>query len=471
MRTHVQDRLIQCFSFLCIPLACWQMWLFPRIPNYHLQHFFIYPVALYMLWLVCTAHIRIFEVAQRWCPYIPLALSVVGVQGFALWHYSPPEASLPRYVVISLAKIVVQWPFFLIFAELCRFTIQKHARRRACMWGCLCASGFLLSLCAIQGVYIYTVGTSHFFLQTAHAHAKQLLLTVSPYLEARWLDAVYDFYFEGAYSLTILRINGLFEETSSLSAWVGTLFLPVAFGFLGIRDRSYKVLGLTLSVAWILLLFFMRGTGAQLVGIAALGVLLCLSLQGSKKMLTFGIACLCVGICLTISFSIPQVNRYLLGRMQLSQLEAMPRVVIMLDTLDIIAKYPLTGVGRGNFSSHIVKGKRYQKYVGQDPELQAWKKAASVPPLSALLGFTAQYGIPLLLLMLGSVAHLWFKVYQRWRRQAEIPLVQFTFTAFTAWCVLAFIACMGSLDLRNPLLCLPVFFFMAVAQGVDDAAT
>lgn len=467
------------FLFLCVPLACWQVWIFPSIPSYHLQHFFVYPVVAFMLWLLVTRALSLRAVISRWIRYAPLAVLILCLQVFALWNYSQPDAvsavelstfARLRRMGVLLAKIILQWPFIILFAELCRFIVQNADRRRVCMVGYLAASIFLIILCTIQGLYIYTVDTQSPVLTLVHSTCQTVLRTVSPYLEARWLDSVYDFYAQGAYSITIQRINGLFEEASSLSAWIATFFLPLSIGFLALQGRNCRrimLMGWTGCIAWIFILFLLRGTTGQLLGITALVLLFVGSGLGQRKLLPTMLVSVCAGLCLCIALFVPQVSTFLQARMQLDRIAHLPRVIIMLDTLDIIKKHPFTGVGRGNFTPHIVQGKRYTQNLAHDPELQGWKKNNSVPPLSALLGFTAQYGIPLLLLLLGGIAHLWLQVYRRWRTQPANPLLRYTLAAFTAWCVLAFIASIGSLDWRNPLFCLPLFSFMAIAQQAD----
>ncbi|MEG2172738.1 MAG: hypothetical protein RRY29_05710 [Desulfovibrionaceae bacterium] len=443
------------------------------MPHYHLQHFFVYPVSVYMLYLLLTKYITLGEIGARWVKYTPLALCVLALQALAVWNYSPPDVDIMRHMAVVLTKIVFQWPFLLVYAEFCRFTLQHETSRRACMAGFLCTIGLLFALCGIQGIYLYTGQAQTALLQELHVYSKNILLCISPLLEARWKDAIYDFYAQGAYALTIQRMNGLFEETSVLAAWVATFFLPFSMGFLALRTaqtRRAHALGWILSITLILLLFIARGTTAMSVGGVALGLLLLGSLRGRRKVLTLSITGLCLGLCMLIACYVPQVSVFGQARMNIANIAHLPRLVIMQDTLDIITAHPLTGVGRGNFTAHIVEGERYKARMPHDPELQGWKQAGSVPPLSALLGFTVQYGLPLTVFLLGGIARIWFQIYRRYQAQPTSSFVQYMFAACSAWCVLAFISSIGSLDMRNPLFCLPLFVFMAVAQHADVPA-
>lgn len=81
--------LIRLMSFMPVPLACWQLWIFPFIPYYQLQDLFAYPVCLYFCWLIALGHIHLANMFQRWRPLIPLALLIMLLQSIALWQNTP----------------------------------------------------------------------------------------------------------------------------------------------------------------------------------------------------------------------------------------------------------------------------------------------------------------------------------------------------------------------------------------------
>lgn len=468
--TH--NSAIRLMSFMLAPLACWQLWIFPSIPYYHFQHLFAYPVCLYFMWLFATGYIRLADMYRRWRPFIPFALLVLVLQSVALWQNSllPDTTPLLQRLLpmsIALCKTVLMWPMLGIVGEICLFTVQRPFALRASAYGYAYVSLPLLILCIIQGIAVYTAASSNSMLLALHESCAQLLRVISPYLEARWPNSVYNFYTQGAYSLSILRINGFFEEASALAGWIGTFFLPLSFGCIFVRNPRIPWLplyGWISAIIWIILLFLLLSTTGQAIAIAALVLLLLFSLRGKAKAITGSLAVLCLSLCLVISLNVPSVGIYLQHRSQHWDMSTLPRVIIMLDSVDLIREHPLTGVGRGNFSAHIVQGMRYKAQVAYDEELTTWQKNKSVPPLSAILGFTAQYGIPLALLLLLGMARVCYTLYRQWRAQPNEPLAQFAFAACCAWYVLAGVAASASLDLRNPLFMLPLCTFIALAH-------
>ena len=74
------------FAFLLIPMACWQLWLFPGIPNYYAQHFLIYPSLVFMLWAWKRGLWTLAEVWRLARPFFPWLLLLVILQAVADWR-------------------------------------------------------------------------------------------------------------------------------------------------------------------------------------------------------------------------------------------------------------------------------------------------------------------------------------------------------------------------------------------------
>lgn len=452
--------VLRLYAFLCIPLACWQMWIFPNIPNYYAQHLFIYPTLLFMAW--AWLH-RLWTLGEVWlllCRALPWLLLLFALQALAGWQsaqqYAPLEPVAPR-VLQELFKLAAQLPFLLLLILLGRVLMANSEARRYMLKGALFSFAVLMLLCAVQGVFIYTKGSQNALFVWLQQASRQFLLSVSPWLEARWLSSVYDFYREGSYALTTRRINGLFEEASALCVMLGVFFVPLAFGLLALSKNKGRIAG------WVMLLLCLETAilCKAVSGIALAGlILLCLffmvlpRLRSKTKLF---LVLMFVLLCGATVFLSSNVRNYLNAHTK----ERSPRVVITLDTLDMIAEHPFLGVGRGWFAPHQHEGQRYLKRL-DNIELATWKERGTGMELSALPALAAQYGLPLVLAALIFIGVVWRRL-QLLQKAKPNDFNCFMASACTAWVVLAFVLSTSSLDIRNPLFCLPFFCFWAAA--------
>ena len=467
------------FAFLLFPMACWQLWLFPGIPNYYAQHFLIYPSLVFMLWAWKRG---LWTLAEAWRlarPFFPWLLLLVILQIVADWRsarfFLPEGAPMWRSIATSLIKLGAQLPFILFFILLWRVLLREEASRRAMLQGAVWSFGFLAFWCTVQAAYVYTVATPFYPEQESGSATilavrkllRVILENVSPWLEARWPKTIYEFYGKGAYALTLTRFNGFFEEASALSAMVGVFFVPLGFGLLGLASykRKFQVVGTVILVASLGIMIFCRSGTGQILSIVTLLLIVLFCLRGRFKLFKIFAGAALVVTCTYAALYAPHVDSYSAYRAQVFELSRTPRIIVTLDTLDMIKAYPLLGVGRNWYFVHLHSGRRYLANLS-DPELRVWKDWGSGGELSALPALAAQYGLPLIILALIFVGHIWWRLQTLHRACPANPLLAFMAPACTVWLVLGLAASLGALDIRNPLFCLPFFCFYAISQGI-----
>lgn len=380
-----------------------------------------------------------------------------------------------RSIAAGLIKLGAQLPFILFFALLCRVLLREETSRRAMLQGAVWSFGFLAFWCTVQAAYVYTVATSFYPEQESGSATilavrkllRVMLENVSPWLEARWPSIIYDFYEKGAYSLTLTRFNGFFEEASALSAMVGVFFVPLGFGLFGLASykRKFQVVGTAILVASLGIMIFCRSGTGQILSIVTLPLIALFCLRGRFKIFEIFAGAALVVACTYAALYAPHVGSYFAYRARVSELSKAPRVVITLDTLDIIEAHALLGVGRNWYFAHLHNGQRYLANLS-DPELRVWKEWGSGGELSALPALAAQYGLPIIILAFIFVGRIWWRLQILHRAQPVNPLLAFMALACTTWLVLGVTASFGALDIRNPLFSLPLFCFYAISQGI-----
>lgn len=479
------------FAFLLVPMACWQVWIFPAIPNYYAQHFLVYPCLAFMLWAWKN---KLWTLHEAWClarPFAPWLVVLFAAQAMAGWQSARlflPEGARVAPIAAGLVKLGAQVPFVLFFALLCRVLLRDGKSRRNLLRGALWSFAALTVWCAVQAIYVYTVSApvypEHEAGDTAILAVRRIvrgmLQTVSPWLEARWPSAVYDFYKNGAYALTLTRFNGFFEEASALSAMTGVFFAPLSLGLLALgggtvfmKDCPARKLGLVgaggVAASLAIMIFCRSGTG-QSLSILLLILVMVFCLRGRFRFFKGLVGLALVAGCVYAAVHTPHVSSYFASKARVLELSKRPRVITTLDTLDMMKNHPLVGVGRNWYFAHLHNAERYLANLS-DRELRVWKERGSGGELSALPALAARYGLPLTLLALGFVARVWWRLQRMSHVRARSALLAFMASACTAWLVLGLTASLGSLDIRNPLFCLPFFFFYAVSQGVglEDA--
>ncbi|WP_165176638.1 hypothetical protein [Desulfovibrio sp. ZJ369] len=472
---------LRLFAFLLIPLACWQVWLFRGIPNYYAQHFLLYPCLVFMFW---AWRRRLWSVAEAWGvlrPFLPWLVLLFVMQAAAGWQsaqlYLPQNASRLHAVLLGLLKLAAQIPFVLFFAMLCRVLMRDAAARRLLVRGACWTFAALALWCAVQAIYVYGVSTMYYQAGESRSPLRNLvhetLAALSPWLEARWPDSTYDFYSKGAYALTLARFNGFFEEASALAAMIAVFFVPLAFGLLAMayRGRKFLFAGFSILTCCLAIMILCRSGTGQILAAVTLGLALLFCLRGggkgAKTLITLALAAGCV----YAAMNTPHIHNYLLKRSMWQNVSNLPRVVVTLDTLEMIAKYPLLGVGRNWYFAHLHNGAHYMQNL-QDKELRDWKEKGSGGELSALPALGAQYGLPLLALAFAFTGSVWLRLHTLHRIRPADNTLSFATSACTAWLVLGFVASLAALDVRNPLFSLPFFCFYALSQhmGLEDSA-
>lgn len=478
---------------MLVPMASWQVWIFPSLPNYYAQHVLIWPCLVFMFWAWGRGLWSLGEAWSLALPFLPWLALLLLLQIWADWQsasvYAPGAA--PLAVVVSLLKLLVQLPFLLFFALLCRVLLRKERNQKALLAGTLAVFVLLCLQCMVQVLYI-SIGYSirkevlnpESGWQSLGTLLGEFLRHVSPWLESRWPEAVYDFYSRGGYVLTIGRVNGFFEEASALAAILAVFFLPLGFGLLAVASRNRRrdagwrsesclVLGWIIIVVCLVLLMLCQ----SLTGVIAALVLCVLCLrpfarlwfsQGmTGKMIVLLLSAAVAIACLSAMKSGAGISTvdFLKNKIAVMQTRLPPRIIVTLDTLELIARHPLTGVGRDWYFAHLHEGRRFMDNLSH-PELHFWKKRGTGGELSALPALAAQYGLPVTLAAIWFTAGICHRLCRLHRRHPRNALLAFMAGAAPVWFVMALCISLASVDIRNPLFSLPFYCFLAVAQGV-----
>lgn len=463
------------FALLLIPVALWQRWIFTFIPNYNMQHLLFY-VALPML---CWAWVRgLWSPRRAWArmaPLLPWVMLVMAVQAVAVWNsaLSFPVEGMPawRSVAVSLGKLAMQLPFIVFFMELCHLLMEHSTSRRNVVRGGIAGFVALCVLCLLQGVYAYGVG---FGLATPEGMAwyGDMLRHIAAVLESRWGEAVHDFYGKGSYTLTIRRINGVFEEASALAVMLGVFFVPLGFGLMGLggaEHRGVRRIGLAVVVsAAVLMVLALTSTG-MVLALAVMGLLAAVLFQRHRRL---GVAVLCATLACAVAIAVavprmPKYSRILVERMVLTNVDRLPRYVLGRELLRTATDHPVVGVGRGWSSPYVLERESYQAAAKKDKELSTWLAWGKLPILSALPELLAEYGVPLVLAAWVGLCLLWRRLRHLRDQAPDSAALSFASAFCGPWLVMLLVASLGSFDIRNPLIALPFYCMLALARGAS----
>ncbi|MDD2967107.1 MAG: hypothetical protein PHN64_06445 [Desulfovibrionaceae bacterium] len=444
------------FAALFIPMACWQVWIFPAMPNYYLQHILIYPCIMFLGYAFVCGQWSWQKALLRWRWLCPWLAALLCAQAAAFWFNAPllPQHSFVSMLLTGLVKLLLQLPFALLFVELLRLLLLDEQGRRNFMRGALAAFFALCCWCAVQALTIFTQDATQPALIALHSALASLLRTLSPWLEARWLATAIPMYREHAYALTEGRINGFFEEASVLATWLGLFFLPLGLAGCAAAQQQVKQAVKTyaplsrnasifLLMASLLLLLLCRSTAG--VALCAVGIILALFLLLPRfsTALRYGffasfISIVLLSACLT-SLGHKASWQLLAGksnRFEVTQISA-----------EITLKYPFLGVGRGMFSPAYAE---HSPLTSRDMgEMRTWKEQKSIPKLCAWLALSAEYGIPVALCLIGACLALWWRLRWAYRRQ-PCPCTLFWYTGGTAYFCLLAVAMLAVVEMRNP---------------------
>lgn len=469
-------RLLPLFAFALVPIALWQRWIFRFIPNYNMQHLLFYVALPVLCWAWASGLWSPRRGWRRMLPLLPVAALVLAVQGVAAWNSALrfPVEGVPawRAVAVSLVKLGMQLPFIAFFMELCHLLMACPASRRNVVRGGVAGFAALCVLCGLQGVYAYGVGFGLVGPDKMAGYA-QFLRGVAAVFEARWGDAVYDFYSNGSYALTIFRINGVFEEASALAVMLGVFFIPLGFGLTGLAAGAARRMGYGL-VAGSCLLMVLALTSTGLV-LALTGLMLLAGalfrLRPRLGVIVLGVAAACV---LAVAVAMPQLPfraGQFVERLSLERLESLPRYVLARELLGTAREHPLVGVGRGWSSSHALEREGYHAAMG-DYELASWAVRGKLPILSALPELLAEYGFPVVLAAAVGLCWLWRRLRRLHASAPDSAALSFASAFCGPWLIMLLVASLGSFDIRNPLIVVPFYCLLALARGAaDDDAT
>lgn len=451
-------------------LAHWQRWIFPFIPNYYFQHALIYLCLPAMAWTWLAGRWHIADGWRTARPFLPWLAALFVLQALACWQsatlFAAPGQSVAKAVAVSLARLAVQLPFPLLFMELCRLMAEDGEARRAGLAGAVVSCLALFAICLLQLAYLYTLPGTEGLAGAANQALRTVLLPIATFLEARWPDAYYAFYAGGSYTLTVQRVNGVFEEASALAVVLAAFHIPLGFGLLAlgraVRRRRVAWLGIAIICVGSLLLALCRSSTALLL----LPVVLAAGIFAAPRQWRLR-ACAAIAVLIVV-FGLLAVRdsklAFFVKRFENPDVRQLPRMLIPLELAGIAAAHPLLGVGRGWYGPYLTGSATYRQAAERNEELQAWERGGTIPPLSALLGQAAQYG----LIVIGAAILMLVRMRLRLRSLAraapDSALFAFCDGACAAWLPLFLAASLGSLDLRNPLVSLPFCLLYVVSR-------
>ncbi len=460
--------LLHIFAFCTVPLACWQKWIFTFIPNYYLQHAFIYIAAPFMLWAWQAKLWSLDDVWGLLKKAAPWLIVFFLFQTVAMWCSASfyPVAGRPTFVsvLISLGKLAVQLPFILFFVLLCKVLISDTRSQKCLLMGTVAAFVFIALTCAVQALWLFGKDASLPWLAALAGKAKMLNIALAPFIEAQWIGAVYDFYSEGSYTAKSLRINGVFEEASALAAWLSTFFLPVSLGLTAVRSR-YNSAGWVMAAICFVILFVSTSFAGIIFGVTGLAAIAAYFCIGRRMFVLGGSFFMISILSVLILFFTPKVQE----KIERIQLISMPRVAVTIATFELIKKHPVLGVGRGWFTRHVIEEPQNKEDLHKDPEFIAWKDTGSIPHLSTLPAAAAEYGIPVIFCVMFWVCGISKRLFGKLRENPHSDLYRCSATICLFWIIMVAIAGLADIETRNILFLLPLFCLYHLSEYKHEA--
>ncbi len=477
-----QDKLTKFTSLLLFPVAGWQVWI-TQIPNYHLQHLFGWVVLAFLAASFLLRLWTLAEAARLVLRVMPLFLILLLLQVMAAWQIGDefPQGTTPSHALMGLAKLIAQWPFLLAIFLAVLVLVRQKGNARLLLNGALLLFAFVTLVWLLQLGYVYLLSPDGSPYAPHHPampdwmgkiviFLRDILLPIASIFEAQWpIEPVYSFYHGGSYALTLPRLNAIFEEASMFASHVGVCFVPLAAGLLGLarqsRKKSHFVLAWTVFCLSCGMLATCRSTTGQLLLVPALGLWVFLHVH--RVSLTRALACLFAAATLfaVVITLIPQGNTSLLKRIDGYALSDSPRAVITRASLHVVANHPLLGTGREAYLPILYAEDEYRRNRDHE-ELAAWTRLG-LGEMSALLAFTARYGIPVFLAVNVLVSLLLLRLRRLAKETPEDKRLALASPAALAWYVMALVTLLGSYDPRNALLLLPLACFMSIAVSTS----
>lgn len=481
-----QDKLTKFTALFLFPVAGWQVWI-TQIPNYHLQHLFGWVVLAFLAASFLLRFWTLAEAVGLVLRVLPFFLILFLMQAMASWQIGNElsQGANLSHALMGLAKLVAQWPFLLAIFLAVLVLVRQKGNARLLLDGALLLFAFVSLVWLLQLGYVYLLSPDGSpygppcpampewrgkIVSLLH----DILLPIASIFEAQWpVESVYSFYHGGGYALTLPRVNAIFEEASMFASHVGVCFVPLAAGLLGLarqsRNRSHYVLAWTVFCLSCCMLATCRSTTGQLLLVPALGLWVFLHVR--RVPLSRALACFLAAAALftVVITLIPQGQTSLLKRMDGYALSGSPRAVVTRASLHVVADHPFLGTGREAYLPILYAEDEYRRNMDNE-ELAAWTRAGT-GEMSALLAFTARYGIPVFLAVNILVIQLLLRLRRLARDAPEDRRLALASPAALAWYVMALVTLLGSYDPRNALLLLPLACFMAIAastQGKQD---
>ena len=441
-------------------LACWQVRIF-SFSHYFLRYAFFYFAILFLACSWVARRWTLREAIRHHAWLFPCLAGLLLLQGCAVWLRAPELGTEAISAVLSVSEnIAIQLLYMAVLYQACRIFMGNKTVYPALLWGAGCAFVIICCACALQAASLGFAGFTHPWAQFIASQSTILTKALYPWLEGRWVNGVYDMYHQGTYALTCYRINGIYGEASALAVNVATFFIPLGFGLSFLAGKAKMYGGIIVSLSLLILAGTISLTGLALFVTGTIVFVGGFFWQRQTRRFR-----LCFLLLLTPVVAALLFSTQLRVQFKTHSSGSSPRLVVTLDTLDLIREYPWLGVGRNNFSHFIVKQKRYVEATDRDPELSAWKKSKNVPTLSDLPGFAAEFGIPVTLFCFAVLLGLWRKLYRMRQSGEDKEFHTAVLAAYSAWLVMAFVAGFGIVGLRNPMFCLPFFVAAAVASG------
>ena len=300
-----------------------------------------------------------------------------------------------------------------------------------------------------------------------------ILSTIGSWLEARCPlhpDPVYE---NGAYTLTVLRINGVFSTASDLAVILATAYAPLILAGLATAGAWGRRLYILLAAAMIVALI----GGRCLTAFAACLFLLAwlgrrILWAPGRRVRALLLMLLVAGLSVGALYHDP-ASRRLAARVCEPGAVPLPEETVAREIWTLVQERPWTGVGYGWSSIYVVHGRQYAAILQAEEiqELLTWQEdVRTVPTPSLGLEFLAVFGIPLALAVAVSFFWLWLRLRRLARQNEADPERRFALAAAVPYLSAVAVFVQGDVDWTHPLLLLPCFSLWAVAGVWERAA-
>ena len=474
----MKNTVLRICAWLLFPIAAWQVWI-TDIPNYHLQHILMWLLIPFLVWAWYKNIWKIKDIYFLLIKLTPFLLLILFLQAIAAWQTALElnQANIWLYISTTLLKIICQWPPLLLLLLTAIIFIREPGCSRAVLQGAIVLFFVVFVVFILEAIYVY-LRSPYGIPYDNYPYPKdpiiqQILSIIKPILiligdiEAQWKNTVYSFYHGGSYSLTLPRINGIWEEASIFAANISMLFIPLSAGLLGLSRslnlKKLRILSIFIFISSCIMLAMCRSTTGQILLIPAICVwtILYINKTNLKKILTYIFVSTCFFlICIAL---IPQGSTSIIKRLDNYALSSAPRAVITRTSISMIPDYLIVGSGRESYLPLLYKHSEYRKYSSTDPELKAWTKDKT-GELSALAAFIVRYGVIITTLIIFFLISLAVKLRRHKHFEQNNIKLNFAVPAYITWLVMCFIILIGAYDPRNALLILPLCFFIAIAK-------